>query len=145
LCGDLYLQPCLLELHILLSTEGSLQWLGNLHRSCHVICREGSSAQEQAAARDTGRLTKEELDVRLATADCKIVDFGNACWTYKQFTSDIQTRQYRSPEVGPCPWESFSVCASDCHLCPVTIVSLHSCQWLSVSGPLRLPMTAGFV
>ena len=30
---------------------------------------------------------------------CKIVDLGNACWTYKQFTSDIQTRQYRSPEV----------------------------------------------
>lgn len=27
------------------------------------------------------------------------MDFGNACWTYKQFTSDIQTRQYRCPEV----------------------------------------------
>lgn len=31
--------------------------------------------------------------------DCKIVDLGNACWTYKQFTNDIQTRQYRCPEV----------------------------------------------
>ncbi|KAM7496850.1 hypothetical protein LguiA_021264 [Lonicera macranthoides] len=30
---------------------------------------------------------------------CKLVDFGNACWTYKQFTGDIQTRQYRCPEV----------------------------------------------
>ncbi|XP_051134377.1 uncharacterized protein LOC127253703 isoform X2 [Andrographis paniculata] len=30
---------------------------------------------------------------------CKLVDFGNACWTYKQFTSEIQTRQYRCPEV----------------------------------------------
>ncbi|KAJ7557241.1 hypothetical protein O6H91_05G118300 [Diphasiastrum complanatum] len=30
---------------------------------------------------------------------CKIVDLGNACWTYKQFTGDIQTRQYRCPEV----------------------------------------------
>lgn len=30
---------------------------------------------------------------------CKLVDFGNACWTYKHFTDDIQTRQYRSPEV----------------------------------------------
>jgi len=29
----------------------------------------------------------------------KIVDFGNACWTFKHFTDDIQTRQYRSPEV----------------------------------------------
>ncbi|KAL3849611.1 hypothetical protein ACJIZ3_011493 [Penstemon smallii] len=35
-----------------------------------------------------------EVDVK-----CKLVDFGNACWTYKQFTSDIQTRQYRCPEV----------------------------------------------
>ncbi|CAL9137694.1 unnamed protein product [Musa acuminata var. zebrina] len=30
---------------------------------------------------------------------CKIVDFGNACWCDKQLTDDIQTRQYRSPEV----------------------------------------------
>ena len=26
--------------------------------------------------------------------ESKVVDLGNACWTYKQFTSDIQTRQY---------------------------------------------------
>lgn len=32
--------------------------------------------------------------------ECRIIDFGNACWTYKQFTQDIQTRQYRCPEVG---------------------------------------------
>ena len=29
----------------------------------------------------------------------KLVDFGNACWVDRHFTSDIQTRQYRSPEV----------------------------------------------
>eukprot|EP00727_Mastigamoeba_balamuthi_P013072 m51a1_g8388 putative srsf protein kinase 1 (645) ;mRNA; f:205355-207890 len=29
----------------------------------------------------------------------KIADFGNANWTHKHFTDDIQTRQYRSPEV----------------------------------------------
>jgi serine/threonine-protein kinase SRPK3 len=29
----------------------------------------------------------------------KIVDLGNGCWTYHHFTSLIQTRQYRSPEV----------------------------------------------
>eukprot|EP01023_Acetabularia_acetabulum_P047160 TRINITY_DN4954_c0_g1_i3.p1 TRINITY_DN4954_c0_g1~~TRINITY_DN4954_c0_g1_i3.p1 ORF type:complete len:529 (-),score=62.62 TRINITY_DN4954_c0_g1_i3:705-2081(-) len=40
-------------------------------------------------------LTEQEL----VTAECKIVDFGNACWTHKHFTDDIQTRQYRSPEV----------------------------------------------
>lgn len=30
---------------------------------------------------------------------CKIADLGNACWTYRHFTSDIATRQYRGPEV----------------------------------------------
>lgn len=35
----------------------------------------------------------------LEAAKCVVVDFGNACWTYKHFTDDIQTRQYRSPEV----------------------------------------------
>lgn len=30
-----------------------------------------------------------------------VVDLGNACWTYKHFSEDIQTRQYRAPEV-PC-------------------------------------------
>uniref|UniRef100_A0A6B2LG58 non-specific serine/threonine protein kinase n=1 Tax=Arcella intermedia TaxID=1963864 RepID=A0A6B2LG58_9EUKA len=44
--------------------------------------------------------TQEEL---VATfGDCyqiKIVDLGNACWTHKHFTDDVQTRQYRAPEV----------------------------------------------
>ena len=29
----------------------------------------------------------------------KVVDLGNACWRDRHFTSDIQTRQYRCPEV----------------------------------------------
>lgn len=29
----------------------------------------------------------------------KIADLGNACWTSHHFTDEIQTRQYRSPEV----------------------------------------------
>mmetsp|Transcript_23744 Transcript_23744/g.45235 ORF Transcript_23744/g.45235 Transcript_23744/m.45235 type:complete len:684 (-) Transcript_23744:144-2195(-) len=43
----------------------------------------------------TTGLTAQEL----LSLECKVVDFGNACWTYKQFTNDIQTRQYRCPEV----------------------------------------------
>jgi serine/threonine-protein kinase SRPK3 len=31
--------------------------------------------------------------------DVKIADLGNACWIHHHFTEDIQTRQYRSPEV----------------------------------------------
>ncbi|KAK8460317.1 hypothetical protein SEVIR_2G311800v4 [Setaria viridis] len=30
---------------------------------------------------------------------CKIVDFGNACWADQQLAGEIQTRQYRAPEV----------------------------------------------
>lgn len=45
-------------------------------------------------SRSTRRKLMEEVDLK-----CKLVDFGNACWTYKQFTNDIQTRQYRCPEV----------------------------------------------
>ena len=47
----------------------------------------------------TPRVDPIELGQRLLRCEARIVDFGNACWTHKQFTSDIQTRQYRSPEV----------------------------------------------
>lgn len=42
---------------------------------------------------------KEEdlVDEDLITV--KIADLGNACWIFKHFTNDIQTRQYRAPEV----------------------------------------------
>ncbi|KAL5081849.1 hypothetical protein RYX36_010270 [Vicia faba] len=54
--------------------------------------------QGSQVSRRGSRSTRKKL---LAAVDlkCKLVDFGNACWTYKQFTNDIQTRQYRCPEV----------------------------------------------
>ncbi|XP_047110509.1 SRSF protein kinase 3-like [Schistocerca piceifrons] len=44
---------------------------------------------------------KPELDPAFVVCDIevKIADLGNACWTYRHFTEDIQTRQYRSLEV----------------------------------------------
>ncbi|CAO2839424.1 unnamed protein product [Amaranthus hypochondriacus] len=53
----------------------------------------GSSVHKRGS-RSTRRKLLESVDLK-----CKLVDFGNACWTYKQFTNDIQTRQYRCPEV----------------------------------------------
>lgn len=38
-------------------------------------------------------------DVMFARGVVCIADLGNACWIDKHFTDDIQTRQYRSPEV----------------------------------------------
>jgi serine/threonine-protein kinase SRPK3 len=29
----------------------------------------------------------------------KIADLGNGCWKHHHFSTEIQTRQYRSPEV----------------------------------------------
>ncbi|KAK9290768.1 hypothetical protein L1049_008944 [Liquidambar formosana] len=59
--------------------------------------RQGHDLGSQGHRRGS-RSAKQKL---LASVDlkCKLVDFGNACWTYKQFTNDIQTRQYRCPEV----------------------------------------------
>lgn len=54
-------------------------------------------------------LTGEEwrdINAKLGRAQAKLVDFGNACWTERHFTEDIQTRQYRSPEVNAGPWVS---------------------------------------
>lgn len=42
--------------------------------------------------------TDEASDV-VETISVKIADLGNACWVGHHFTNDIQTRQYRSPEV----------------------------------------------
>jgi len=40
----------------------------------------------------------KDLDV-LKRSRAVVVDLGNACWTHKHFSEDIQTRQYRAPEV----------------------------------------------
>lgn len=48
----------------------------------------------QMDAKVTKRGPKIDEDVNLA-----IVDMGNGCWTHHHFTSQIQTRQYRSPET----------------------------------------------
>ena len=42
---------------------------------------------------------KSTEDISLETISVKIADLGNACWVGHHFTNDIQTRQYRSPEV----------------------------------------------
>ncbi|KAK6922496.1 Protein kinase domain [Dillenia turbinata] len=42
---------------------------------------------------------KPERSLDGINLQCKIVDFGNACWADKQFAEEIQTRQYRAPEV----------------------------------------------
>jgi serine/threonine-protein kinase SRPK3 len=44
-------------------------------------------------------VSQEDLATAMDTISVKIADLGNACWVGHHFTNDIQTRQYRSPEV----------------------------------------------
>lgn len=69
----------------------------NRNRSSDADGTRGTGQENQGNRRGS-RSTRKKL---LASVEltCKLVDFGNACWTYKQFTNDIQTRQYRCPEV----------------------------------------------
>jgi serine/threonine-protein kinase SRPK3 len=53
------------------------------------VSLENKSASDSKSSDD---LTEEVISV-------KIADLGNACWVGHHFTNDIQTRQYRSPEV----------------------------------------------
>lgn len=69
----------------------------SVHAS-RALDADATKGVENVGNKRAGRSTRQKL---LASMDlkCKLVDFGNACWTYKQFTNDIQTRQYRCPEV----------------------------------------------
>lgn len=55
----------------------------------------GVDDEAEEKYRDRMRELREEYE----GSQVKIVDLGNACWTHKHFTEDIQTRQYRCPEV----------------------------------------------
>jgi serine/threonine protein kinase len=48
------------------------------------------------SANDRGKKRGPGLD---ENSKVKIVDMGNACWIHHHFSTEIQTRQYRSPEV----------------------------------------------
>jgi serine/threonine-protein kinase SRPK3 len=56
-----------------------------------------------------GAMQKSERSLDGVDVRCKVVDFGNACWAVKQFAKEIQTRQYRAPEVILQSGYSFSV------------------------------------
>mmetsp|Transcript_35798 Transcript_35798/g.83379 ORF Transcript_35798/g.83379 Transcript_35798/m.83379 type:complete len:1315 (-) Transcript_35798:54-3998(-) len=64
--------------------------------------REVSKSPTLAAANRIAQLTSPVNLKNIETlkqARTVVVDLGNACWTHRHFSEDIQTRQYRSPEV----------------------------------------------
>lgn len=63
----------------------------NLSQTISGISLNKSASPKETSQDDTARA--------LDTISVKIADLGNACWVGHHFTNDIQTRQYRSPEV----------------------------------------------
>lgn len=53
---------------------------------------------QTAIARASQQHDLKDINV-LMSSRAVVVDLGNACWTHKHFSEDIQTRQYRAPEV----------------------------------------------
>lgn len=62
-----------------------------------LLTKEVSGISLDKSSKPSSEKLKE--DVSFETISVKIADLGNACWVGHHFTNDIQTRQYRSPEV----------------------------------------------
>ncbi|KAF9436057.1 serine/threonine protein kinase, CMGC group [Entomortierella beljakovae] len=67
----------------------------NLERTMSDIKLDTKSTPVDSTNEDS----EHELPTIPRTITVKIADLGNACWEDHHFTNDIQTRQYRSPEV----------------------------------------------
>ncbi|KAM4610019.1 SRSF protein kinase 3 [Polymixia lowei] len=75
--------------------------------SSSVISATSESALSSLSGYSSGRDVFSAVDFLISPLDprnadklrIKIADLGNACWVYKHFTEDIQTRQYRALEV----------------------------------------------
>jgi serine/threonine-protein kinase SRPK3 len=68
-----------------------------LTKSSDIITPGISGINLDKSSSATSEKTLEEM--AFETISVKIADLGNACWVNHHFTNDIQTRQYRSPEV----------------------------------------------
>lgn len=66
-----------------------------------IISRDILTREVGGISLDKSTSEKKKLEDAQAgdIISVKIADLGNACWTGHHFTNDIQTRQYRSPEV----------------------------------------------
>ncbi|OCT83432.1 hypothetical protein XELAEV_18025974mg [Xenopus laevis] len=103
-----------------------LQGLNFLHKRCRIIhtdikpenilvCVKADNLQQCMAEaaiwseNKAGDRTEHGVDVNFLThlfetgnsdmLGVKIADLGSSCWTYKAFSEEIQTQQYRAPEV----------------------------------------------
>ncbi|CAG8470097.1 6289_t:CDS:2 [Ambispora leptoticha] len=91
-----------LKLNLMKHSEVPWKQCHNLERNLNdisladksKIINPNSSSSDSRRASSASKFTAE-----LPRINVKIADLGNACWVDHHFTNDIQTRQYRSPEV----------------------------------------------
>jgi len=76
---------------------------GKKPKSAHGDVASTAPSSRDTSASSVARAPQHQVDLKDAEMlfNCRsvIVDLGNACWTHRHFSEDIQTRQYRAPEV----------------------------------------------
>lgn len=70
---------------------------GHMHSISLTSDENDKDASSSASPKTSPGRKMTALDDNLISV--KIADLGNACWVNHHFTNDIQTRQYRAPEV----------------------------------------------
>lgn len=100
--------------HSFAELSGSIEGIENMNISQGDLGSHGRSrspsrgnlSDASLAARSSTTISKsrhyslEMLDDPAGVGlQVKIADLGNACWVHHHFTNDIQTRQYRAPEI----------------------------------------------
>lgn len=92
----------------------------------------GISLNKRGSPDSVSKKSQEETATAVEKISVKIADLGNACWVGHHFTNDIQTRQYRSPEVilgskWGASTDVWSMAAMVCDLCATVFVAWHAC------------------
>jgi len=80
--------------------EGELDPSQEREKTADILANNvsGTDLGKTAHVQPSEEFEKDETD-GIDIISVKIADLGNACWVGHHFTNDIQTRQYRSPEV----------------------------------------------
>ncbi|KAI1343547.1 kinase-like domain-containing protein [Xylariaceae sp. FL0016] len=72
---------------------------GQREKTADVLSKEVSGISLDKSSGAGNSTEKRKKKRKGLIINVKIADLGNACWVSHHFTNDIQTRQYRSPEV----------------------------------------------
>lgn len=79
------------------TVEGPLSSFSTMKEN--IEAKDSQSSTRASSTRSSSREKSGTTALEENLITVKIADLGNACWTNRHFSNDIQTRQYRSPEV----------------------------------------------